>query len=250
MNALFFQGFVAGKVMLLLACVVMLLLMCGCGAPSAKEIKNKVSSPQDSVSANLPPSQTLEQNTVGKVVEVYESAVKITNDNYPEGKIFAGAADLKVLSNGTDVGLDHLRPGDLVSIKTEQRGNRSDGWQALAVKVNLMVESPRDEDETTSLDRQTHIEEDSYETNFKGVVIAADATTVTIHDPERPDLEPSVLPLDPIARVSRNGEILDVTSLSKGDQIEMTAESRGNRQDGYVRVVTKIRVTQSSDEAN
>lgn len=168
---------------------------------------------------------------VGMVVELLPAAIRIKNEEHPDGITLATADDLKVYTESDEIDRSAIEPGSDVTIYSEQRGNRADGWQSLVVRIKTDAVSPAGE-------KDTLVDSPGQSTKLTGTFVKADAASVTIRSGE----ELSVMPTDDTVIVRKSGQSGGTELLTEGDDLELTFERRGNRADGWISVITDISV--------
>ena len=192
--------------------------------------------------ANAPDAEPWTAATKGRVIEVRSAAVQLETDEQADGVVFATARDVVVYRGGSEVPLSELRSGEEVIVREERRGNPADGWQSVVVRIDVTGEPGG---QPALVGSRSNAPDDTPEVAAKlsGEILEVRSSTVTIRNPRHPELAPSTLPVDPLVRVRKDDLSGGMTLLKKGDRVALTSESRGNRQDGYIHVVTAIEVT-------
>lgn len=176
------------------------------------------------------PATEFQKQTSGTVLELPANAVNIKNDEFPDGMTVAISPDVDIWLDGEKIELSAISIGDQVDLFSEQKGNRADGYQSLVTRINVAHSTAKD-DATND-----------YSIKLKGIVVEANENSVTIRDQDLPDAEPTILPVVRLVKVVRHGEAGGTSLLKPGDKVTLESQSRGNRQDGYIDVVTRITV--------
>lgn len=180
------------------------------------------------------PAGEFQTRTSGTVIELPTNAIKIKTDAFPDGSTIAISPNVDVWLTGEKVDRSEINIGDQVDLFSEQKGNRADGYQSLVTRINI---SQSIGDKETEADAAK-----DYSIQLRGVVVEANTNAVTIRDANHPDLEPTIMPVVRLVKVTRNGEVGGTSLLQPGDAVTLRSQSRGNRQDGYIDVVTHITV--------
>lgn len=178
--------------------------------------------------------------STGTVTDVHTAAITIKNEKHPDGVVLAASGDLRVYDGSNEIELSLVKPGDRVKTYRERRGNRADGWQTLVVRIDVFPATPINEGSDSDSDTLT--DEPSYPIKFKAVYVEADAATITIRSVRESEAKPSAMAIDRLVVVQKGGRTGGTELLAEGDLLELTSERRGNRADGWMSVVTGVKV--------